>query len=72
MAGQEQVKEKELGRNVLVSETKDEIIVRINKKSPRWASKTGKSDMIASTMGNQEFVTDEKEIIKIGVNIYTR
>ena len=63
--------EKEYGRNVFVSETKDEFNIRIPKGKPRWASKTGKSDMIASTEGNVEIPTDEKEIIKVGINIFT-
>jgi hypothetical protein len=54
-------------QNVNMKVEGDELVIRINLKAPRVPSKTGKSDIIATTAGN---VGIQGGAIKVGVNVY--
>ncbi len=46
------------------------LIITIDLDAPTEPSKSGKTDVIASTRGNVTVVSDGKETIKMGVNVY--
>ncbi len=56
--------------NVDVSQDGDELIIRVNIKEEHGSSKSGKSMIIASTLGNKMFATKDGEQVTIGLNIY--
>ena len=59
-----------ISQNVDASIDGDVLVMRIKLDAPTVNSKSGKSQVIASTGGNQPIVHNGK-IIKVGVNVYT-
>jgi hypothetical protein len=61
----------ELGTNVKVDVKNNKMVITVDLKADRTLSKSGKSNIIASTQGNKD-VPNGNEIITVGLNVYTK
>lgn len=57
-----------LGRNVAIEVKGDVMTITVNLKAPGTPSASGKTDVIATTSGNQAV---DGTSVKIGLNVYT-
>jgi hypothetical protein len=61
----------EFGKNVKVDIQKNELIIKVNLNEETTLSKSGKSMVIASTLGNVKIQHGETEI-NLGLNLYKK
>lgn len=58
--------------NVDIKEVGGKVVITIDPSKTHGDSKSGKTEIIASTQGNQPFATSKNGQIVVGLNVYKR